>query len=237
MKIIDVKEKKIERKQISKEWDNFRLRSIFGVALTGGVLALASLPLIFAFEAHVINVTATIENPECKEFDIRSRGFWKTHEELWILPQSVGPTYVDTKEKAKEILEYGGNDMAQKIARELLALKFNITYYGLGNAFVPRENTRIGDLAWEADQLLVRLNANPDSVTKEELEGMKGRVEKTNTAGRVAGCRPAEEDCPLDKKLRVTRVEAGGTVMVMTKVEGGENSDCKDIPPTDAEPE
>ena len=92
----------------------FKKRSIFGFALTGLVLVLASLPLIFAFEAHVINVTAQIEG--CEEFEIRSRGYWKNHEENWVLllPQTVGVILISTPEEAEDMLNAHA-DMTDKL--------------------------------------------------------------------------------------------------------------------------
>ncbi|MEK7195502.1 MAG: hypothetical protein AAB655_02305, partial [Patescibacteria group bacterium] len=183
MLIVDIrpkqKKKRVRRAKPEKaSFFSWKKRSIFGLALTALVLTLASLPLIFAFEAHVINVTATIEG--CDEFEIRSRGFWKNHEDLWILPQTVGPEYVDTAEEAEDILN--NNDTPyDRLARELSALKFNIAHFGVGNALVPGNppagGIRIDALAWEADQLLVQEADDPDSVTDQELEDMKDRVQ------------------------------------------------------------
>ena len=248
-----------------KKKRDFKARPIFGIVLSALLLALTSLPLIFAFEAHVINVTATIDN--CDEREVRSHGFWKTHDELWILPQTVGPDYIDTVASSTEILNYGGPDMAKKLARELLALKFNIAHFDIGGAFVPGEDIRIDDLAWEADQMLVQSALNPGSVTNQELEDMKDRVEGVNTAGEVSTCKePPPPDCEdeddehdehdfpdfpnfpdfpdfpdfpnfpgghysNDYKLKVTRTEAGGSVMVMTPVKittGGDHNNNDD---------
>src|SRR3989338_5438882 len=245
-----------------KKKRDFKARPIFGIVLSALLLALTSLPLIFAFEAHVINVTATIDN--CDEREVRSHGFWKTHDELWILPQTVGPDYIDTAASSTEILNYGGPDMAKKLARELLALKFNIAHFDIGGAFVPGEDIRIDDLAWEADQMLVQSALNPGSVTNQELEDMKDRVEGVNTAGEVSTCKePPPPDCEDEDdehdehdfpdfpnfpdfpdfpdfpggpsshayKLKVTRTEAGGSVMVMTPVKittGGDHNNNDD---------
>jgi hypothetical protein len=239
----------------------FEGRPVFGAVLSAILLILASLPLIFAFEAHVINVTATIENPECKKFEIRSRGYWKTHEEDWILPQTVGPEYVETEEEAEEVFD-SHDTMAEKLARELLALKFNIAHFGLGSALVPGDppdgGITIDELAWEADQLLAHEAEDPDSVSDDELEEMKDRVEKVNNAKKVSTCKPPPDECKEDghdghgdghdfpdfpefpdhsgkkPKLKVTRVEAGGTVMVMTPVyedygyNHSHDDECKD---------
>src|SRR3989338_4168366 len=105
---IEIKIRRVYRKQTR----NFRKRSIFGFAAIGLVLALASLPLIFAFEAHVINVTAKIEG--CDEFEIRSRGYWKNHEEDWILPQTVGVILISPPEEAEDMLNAHA-DMTDKL--------------------------------------------------------------------------------------------------------------------------
>src|SRR3989304_390417 len=114
MLIVDIRPKQIKKRTVRQRprarvkkfglFSTFKKRSIFGIALTGLVLTLASLPLIFAFEAHVINVTAQIEG--CEEFEIRSRGYWKNHEENWVLllPQTVGVILISTPEEAEDML-------------------------------------------------------------------------------------------------------------------------------------
>src|SRR3990167_4339401 len=138
----------------------FKKRSIFGFALTGLVLVLASLPLIFAFEAHVINVTAQI----------------------------VGVILISTPEEAEDMLNAHA-DMTDKLERELLALKFNVAYFGVGESLVPGEDITISELIDEADALLTADFPEPDPVSDQELEDMKDRGEKTNNAKKVSPCK------------------------------------------------
>lgn len=145
-----------------------------------------------AFEAHVVNVTAMIEGrpqQDCQVFEVRSMGFWKEHEELWMLPQSVGNTPVTSKSQAIFVFNAPNSFAEWKLKKQLLALKFNIAYYHLGDALVPGEGITIQQLADQADALLT---AFPPASNKELLD-MKDRVEKVNTALTVTTCLT----CPL----------------------------------------
>jgi len=234
MLIIDIKRRNVSKKEPEgggSIFSGITSRRIFGVALASFIFYLLSLPLIFAFEAHVLNVTAKING--CSEFEIRSRGYWKNHEENWTLPQTVGAISVSTPEDAEDMLN-GNEDMTDRLERELLALKFNVAHFGVGNALVPGENITINELIAEADELLIADFPDPDPVTDQELEDMKDRVEKVNNTEKVSSCKnppPPKDDCDKDKddcdcKLRVTRIEGGGTRMIMTR--GNSGDDCDD---------
>src|SRR3989344_8172076 len=76
-----------------------RLRVLFAVPMALILMVAFVLPLA-AFEAHVVNVTATIERKPCIEYEISSLGYWKNHQENWVLPQTLGPLVIDTVQKA-----------------------------------------------------------------------------------------------------------------------------------------
>lgn len=152
------------------------------------------LAMFTAFEAQVINVTAQIE--PCIEFETRSRGFWKNHEDLWILPQTLGNDVIETPEEARAVLGVEGGTMTEKLRAQLLTMKFNIAYFGISaDALVPGETTTVHDLAAEADHAL----AQDPPPSDEDLENIKDRVERVNVVERVSTCR----QCP-DGKLAVT---------------------------------
>ena len=139
---------------------------------------------ISAFEAHVVNVIAKIEPPPCEQQQVGSMGFWQTHEEFWIFPQTLGTNLVANASDAELVFDLPNNVMENKLRKQLLALKFNIAYFGVGNALVPGDTITISQLAAEADALLSQDPLPADSV----LEEMKNRVEAVNTAGTVQVC-------------------------------------------------
>lgn len=150
------------------------------------VLMMSVVPLT-AFEAHVINVTATIERKQCTQYEVQSKGFWKTHEEFWIFPQTLGPDTIATSTDAVAVFDASNSSMRNKLKKQLLALKFNIAYYGAGSAFVPNEaTTTLSDLVAQADALLSQDPPPLDST----LEAMKDRIESVNIAGKVSTCPP-----------------------------------------------
>lgn len=149
------------------------------------VLVMSVVPMA-AFEAHVVNVTATIERKQCQEFTIQSKGFWKTHSSLWIFPQTLGPDTIATSTDATAIFNADNSSMRNKLKKQLLALKFNVSYYGLGSAFIPNSTTTIATLIAQADALLSQNPPPADSV----LEAMKNQVELVNTAQKVSTCPP-----------------------------------------------
>lgn len=265
-------------KKIEVRLRYFRTRPIFGFVMAGLVLALASLPLIFAFEAHVINVTATIEN--CSEFEIESRGYWKNHEADWTLPQTVGIILISNPTDAADMLDANASAM-DRLEREVLTLKFNVAKFGVGDSLVPGENIKISELITQADLLLTAAFPNPSPISDGELDVMRLRVEGTNNAGKVSPCKnppPPPNDCDKDddddkdnhdedrldtqilgssvghhgddenrdheddkctckdNRLHVTRVEAGGTVMIMTRDGGGNGSDGNSGDNSDSKP-
>jgi hypothetical protein len=140
------------------------------------------LPLA-AFEAHVINVTAKIERKPCVDFEIWNRSTWAGHQELFVLPQTVGSLTVSDPVIALSILNTNDTRF-NRLRAQLLALKFNIAHFGAGEALVPGESITLNQLAAQADALLVQ---DPPA-TNPELETMKLRVERVNRARVVSTC-------------------------------------------------
>lgn len=143
-----------------------------------------------AFEAHVVNVTATIERRPCVELSIRSKGFWREHPERWILPQTLGSMIIATPEDAEAVFSAPNTEL-NKLKKQMLALAFNISAYGLENALVPGENTTVGGLMADANDLLSEDPPAAPSI----LEAMKNRIEKVNTAGSLSTC---PKECPKE---------------------------------------
>ncbi len=156
------------------------------------MLVMSVVPMA-AFEAHVVNVTATIEKKPCQEFTIQSKGFWFTHSSLWILPQTLGSDTIATSTDVTTVFNANNSSMRNKLKKQLLALEFNVAYYGSGSALVPQSTTTLADLIAQANTLLMQ---NP-SPSQGVLEAMKNRVESANEAGTVSTC----PQCPSADKI------------------------------------
>jgi len=149
-------------------------------------IIIAQIALFSAFEAHVINVTARI----CIPLETRTPGYWKTHEEITtqLLPKTLGDEEITTFEQAFDILDSDAVDMRDKLKSHLLAMKFNIAYYGVGDYYVEScDGIPIGDyinnIVAEADALLL----NPDA-TREELEAIKNKLDCLNNLHEIREC-------------------------------------------------
>lgn len=198
----------------------FRMRPRLSAAVVIALfIALNSAALLSAFEAHIINVTAEIEG--CDEFKVRSKGYWKNHEEVWnpaLLPQTVGGILVDDLFDGQDIFDANGT-MADRLRAQLLALKFNIAQTpGVADALVPGENVRISELVAEADALLLQ---DPPA-SNAELEDMKDRVESVNTAHEVSTCPPPKDPCDRDGH----DWDGGGHGWNVSVFGGGEDDDA-----------
>lgn len=151
------------------------------------LLVMSVVPMT-AFEAHVVNVTATIERRPCVEYEVRSLGFWRTHADLWLFPQTLGAEIVATSTDAVAVFGLPNSSMRNKLKKELLALKFNIAHFGAGSGLVPGESVMLNDLAGEADALLTQ---DPPP-SNHKLEKIKNRVESVNTSYKVSTCPPED---------------------------------------------
>ena len=120
----------------------------------------------------------------CVEKEVRSKGYWTTHEENWIFPQTLGNITIENENDASFIFDLPDDSQENKLKKQLLALKFNIAYFGVGGAVVPGESITISELAAEADALLSEDPLPADDV----LEEMKNRVEAVNVAEAVEVC-------------------------------------------------
>jgi len=113
---------------------------IMSMACIAGLLVTMNLPLLSAYEAHVINVTAQI----CKDMGRTATiGYWKNHPEDYMphLPMSLGSELITNESEANFILNYGddASDMTNKLKGQLLAMKFGVVHFGVGDYFLERE--------------------------------------------------------------------------------------------------
>lgn len=151
------------------------------------LLMLAVIPLS-AFEAHVVNVTATIERRPCMDFPTRNRSTWlNDFPQDWVLPQMLGNIEVNFPADAAHYLDTNAGRV-DRLRAQLLALKFNIAHFGSGEAFVPGESITLNQLAAQADALLMQENPSNG-----DLETMKERVEDVNRARQVSTCAKCPE--------------------------------------------
>lgn len=158
-------------------------RKAFG-AILSIVFVLSQVAVFSAFEAHVINVTAHI----CSYSETRTPGYWKTHEEITtqLLPQNLGCETVTTFEQAFDILDSNAKDMRNKLGSQLLAMKFNIAYYGVGGYVADTcggGGKTIDQLVSEADALL----CDPNSKRK-DLEDIKNILDCLNNLHQIRAC-------------------------------------------------
>lgn len=125
----------------------------------------------------------------CENFEIRSMGYWKNHENVYItyLPQYLGgypeDEIIDSVEKADEIFNANNSIMRNKLKKQLLAMKFNIAHFGIGGYLVESEGKTLNEIVAEADNLL--RNA---SSTNEELEAMKDLLDGLNNLETIRYC-------------------------------------------------
>lgn len=158
-----------------------------GFAVLIAFALVVQVALLSAFEAHVINVTAHI----CHYSETRTPGYWKTHEEITmqLLPQTLGcDETVTTFEQAFDILDSNAQDMRDKLKSQLLAMKFNIAYYDVGNVYIESCNgtpiyKTINELVAQADALL----CDPDTKRK-DLEDIKNMLDCINNLHKISQC-------------------------------------------------
>jgi uncharacterized repeat protein (TIGR01451 family) len=183
------------------------------------VLILSQTFILSAYEAHIINVTAHI----CNWSEIRSCGYWKhrSHIYQYLLPQTLGDEVVNTVPKADRILRSAcgkcsgcGCDetMRGKLKGQLLAMKFNIARFGIGEYLVEGEGKTLNELVAEADDLLRQDPPPPDSV----LEEMKNILDYLNNLEQIRFCSvtlPSDEcELYLTKTANYNQVDRGDTI-------------------------
>ena len=162
----------------------FALISKFGIII---LLLICVIPFS-AFEAHVADVTATIERRHCNKFDVYNVGHWNKHSKELTYFKKIGGIEIENNEQIVSILEYSGDAILERIKRELLVLKLNAEEKGVARAFVPGESNKISDLIIEADVLI----SGESSISEEVGREMYERILLVNSAGAVSTC----ETCP-----------------------------------------
>lgn len=162
-----------------------------GKAFLVFILLSAQVYLVSAFEAHVVNVTARI----CDHSETRTMGFWKNHYNAY--KNCLFPGYflylgdypddlnIESKEQVKEIFDNANADIMRDMLKgQLLAMKFNICYFGIdtheGEDF---GGMKLNVLVEEADNLL----RNSGS-TREQQEFIKDLLDYANNLHQIRYC-------------------------------------------------
>jgi len=96
-------------------------------------------------ETKICTITNDDEN-QCLILEVRSKGYWSTHSSLWILPQTLGSQTISTTAEAQSVFSQYSDNMRNKVKGQLLALKFNIAYFGAGQGLLPGESITLASL-------------------------------------------------------------------------------------------
>ncbi|MDP2910503.1 MAG: sortase [bacterium] len=129
--------------------------------------------------------------PGCFYGETRSMGFWKNHPENYVLPQSLGCSEtIDTPEKAIAIFENASaEEMSNMLKAQLLAMKFNIAYFGIGEYIAEGQTQSFNSIVTQADGLLC------NNASREEMESMKNILDYLNNDQEFVYC-PSEPEIP-----------------------------------------
>lgn len=125
---------------------NIILKTLSLICISG-LIIITDLPLLHAFEAHVVNVTGQV----CyKEGETRTIGYWKTHPDIAqnYLPLAVGNNNIETITKAIDVLNFSGspNLIENKLSAQLLGIKLNILHYSINEYYVLSDSALVSDL-------------------------------------------------------------------------------------------
>ncbi len=171
--------------------------------------------------------TGTIADDEVTAvFCPKSPGYWKTHPSAWPAQQLVlgGVTY--NASQLSTFLGYGGSDAATKLARQLVATKFNL---------LAGSSPSIQPVVAQADSFLAAHppGSNPTGSARTQANNLKAQLEAYNTGGcqvtvAIADASveeghgdppPAEAvltvslSAPIDEDLTVSFATADGTAL------------------------
>lgn len=142
-------------------------------------LILSQAQILFGYEAHVVNVTAQI----CDYSEIKSMNYWKNHPNTYghYLPQYLGVELIDTGQKVNQVFLDYNLSMRNQLKGQLLAMKFNISRFGIGDYLVESEGKTLNQIVIQADDLLSQTPQPP-------LETMKNLLAYLNNLGLIKHC-------------------------------------------------
>jgi len=160
---IDLRPKERINIKIKREKTNYKALFCFALALA----LLINLPMLYAYEAHIINVTATI----CHKSEARTMGYWKNHLEVAepYFPIWLGDLEVLNSNQATVVFANANSkDMAVMLRAQLLAMKLNIKHFGIGDYWVESYGMNLYGLTALADDLLTEPYGS-----RQEMEDVK----------------------------------------------------------------
>lgn len=179
--------RKITKKTKRSQTDHgFRYR-ILAVICTVSLLVVSNLPLLNAFESHMVEVIAIV----CANSDTNMISNWTENSDVYamLLPQEVGSEIIDTPEKADGMLLMEDDaNIINQLRSQLLVLKFNIAYFEVGDDLDKYGGKTFNEIAHDADELL--LIDPPPLFT--DFEDMKKEIVKTNASIRSELCEREE---------------------------------------------
>jgi LPXTG-site transpeptidase (sortase) family protein len=122
-------------------------------------------------------------NPDCIQARTKTIGYWKNHPENYVLPQSLSCETVSTSEQAIEILENANaKDMIDMLRAQLLAMKFNVSHFEIGQYDVLGHDTTVNEIVTQAENLLC------SNASKQEMSSMKNLLDHLNNHHLVEYC-------------------------------------------------
>lgn len=139
-----------------------------------------------------------IKTLNCENIEIRSQGYWKNHDEDYVLPQLLGDypddIQITTADEAEAIFDNHSSLMQDILRIQLLAMKFNIAKFGLGDYYIESEGKTINELVAYADSLL---REPPSDPVNPELERVKDLLDDLNTAEYLNHCYELPPPAPV----------------------------------------
>jgi len=157
-----------------------KARSVVCFIVLGLIISATAL-LGQAYEAHIVNVTAEI----CNFSETRTIGYWKNHPYAYsnFLSVFLGDMEIPDLDTAQDVFDVKANFMDDMLRAQLLAMKFNIAQFGIGQ-YVPEGQVKtLNQIVEEADNLLKDPNAS-----REELERLKDILDKANNLHQISYC-------------------------------------------------
>jgi hypothetical protein len=227
---IDLKPREKIEIKVRKEKTNYKKLVLFAAVL--GLLI--NLPMLYAYEAHIINVTAEI----CNYSETRTMGYWKNHPESFLQcgigTVNLGEDTFDlTKpEDVQNLLYVFGNvnaqDMVNMLKGQLLAMKFNIACFGIGDYFFednkfPGVTGTLNDFVEQADNLIIA-HTQGDKTDREAMEETKDILDYVNNMHDLKYCSetPAGFEPMLNNYISPLRLNR---IMDYLNGEDAENTD------------
>jgi LPXTG-site transpeptidase (sortase) family protein len=160
---------------------NYKIYSTMKKILTGGTIL--AIVILGFFVQSVFACNQEIP-PDCRYADIHTIGYWKNHEEVYLplLPVSLGSDQINTQEQVDAVFDNANaKEMSYMLKAQLLALKFNIAEFGVGD-YIYQDKT-INQIVAEADASL-----QDSSATRDDLETIKNTLDRLNNLGQVLIC-------------------------------------------------